>query len=110
MTASAGMPADRAEMPNDSETARRWTATGSASRAPARAAGERARLVADTCLGSQSGAAGRGRGRAGQLEQVGERLVGAPPGLVVVGDRHDDDLVGAVGRGELLDLGAHLVG
>ena len=41
-------------------------------------------------------------------ELLGQQLVGAAAGLVVVGDRDHDHLLGAVGGGDLLDLGADL--
>src|SRR6185312_10246783 len=44
-----------------------------------------------------------------EVERLGNQLVGAPPGLVVVGDRHHDDLLGAVLDRHRLDLGPHLL-
>src|SRR3954447_4030122 len=43
-----------------------------------------------------------------QAERLRDQLVRAAPGLVVVRDRHDHDLLGAVLLGHLLDRGAHL--
>ena len=41
-------------------------------------------------------------------ELGGQQLVGAAASLVVVGDRDHDRLLGAVGGGDLLDVGADL--
>src|SRR3954468_3428541 len=46
----------------------------------------------------------------GEVERLGDQLVRPPPGLVVVGDRHDDRLLGAVLRGDVDDAGADLLG
>ena len=43
----------------------------------------------------------------GEPERLGDQLVGAPARRVVVGDRHDEHLVGAVLGGDLLEPGAH---
>ena len=51
----------------------------------------------------------RGRAGAAEAERVGDELVGAPPRGVVVGDRHDHDLLRVVVGGDLLDARAHLV-
>src|SRR3954463_5932600 len=47
--------------------------------------------------------------RAGALaERLRDQIVRAAPGVVVVRDRHDHDLLGAVLLGHLLDALAHL--
>src|SRR5215211_253061 len=38
-------------------------------------------------------------------ERLGDQLVGAPAGRVVVDDAHHDRLLGTVGRGDLADAG-----
>ena len=43
--------------------------------------------------------------RAGEVEGLGDELVGAPAGLVVVGDADDDELVGGVLLGDLAQAG-----
>src|SRR3954465_7647253 len=43
-----------------------------------------------------------------QADRPRDQLVRAAPGLVVVRDRHDHDLLGGVLLGHLLDPGAHL--
>ena len=52
------------------------------------------------------------RSRAPRLEahRLGQQLVGAAAGVVVVGDRDHDHLVGAVLGGQLLDAGPDLLG
>src|ERR1019366_7582331 len=44
-----------------------------------------------------------------QREGLCQQLVGANAGLVRVGDADHDDLLGAVARGHLLELGPHLL-
>src|SRR5690242_2854188 len=44
-----------------------------------------------------------------EVERLGDQLVGAPPGLMVVGDRDHDDLFGAVLDRHRLDLRPHLL-
>src|SRR6478672_1380414 len=103
IAARPGIPADRAEMPNEMATMKPAAAKGRASRAPARAVGEDAREETVTPETLPRGAPASQSGRwdlaissaDGQVERLGQQLVGPPPGLVVMGDRHDDDLVGA---------------
>src|SRR4051794_31756909 len=111
------MPAERAEIPNEMATMNPAAANGRASRAPARATGEDLRVDALTPRTlarprpwSQSGCwEGAISAADGQVERLGQQLVGAPPGGVVVGDRHGDALLGAVVVGQLLDLRTDLV-
>src|SRR4051794_3252081 len=49
-------------------------------------------------------------GMRAEIERLRDELVGAPAGAVVVRDRDDDRLVGAVGRDDLLDPRAHRLG
>src|SRR4051795_4308841 len=117
IAASPGMPAERAEIPNEMATMKPAAAKGRASRAPARATGEDLRVdaltprtLARSRPRSQSGCwEGPISAADGQVERLGQQLVGAPPCGVVVGDRHGDDLLGAVVVGQLLDLCADLV-
>src|SRR4051794_5655285 len=51
-----------------------------------------------------SGRCARSGARAAQAERLGEQLVGAAPRLVIVRDRHDDDLLGAVLACDLHEL------
>ena len=58
----------------------------------------------------QAGAPAAADGAAAEVERLGDQLVGAPARLVVVRDRHDDRLLGAVLRGDVDDPGAHRLG
>src|SRR3954466_2538137 len=61
-------------------------------------------------LPGSGGGAGRGGRHGGEVERLGDELVGAPARLVVVGDRRDDRLLGAVLGGDVDDPGAHGLG
>jgi hypothetical protein len=69
MAAAAGIPAARAEIPNEIATTKPAAANGTAARAPARAVGEERRVATLTRQGSQAGP-----WRASQVACAGDQL------------------------------------
>ena len=94
-----GVGADRARGPPGRRRAAPSAGAGRSARACVRTPGAGARPW--PCAEERYEAARCAGGGARELERLGDQLVGAPAGLVVVGDRDDDDLVGAVGVGDL---------
>ena len=88
------------------ERRRTSTPTGSPQQDDARRRDRRRRPRAHARRGGRSGR----RGEASERERLGDQLVRAAPRGVVVRDRHDHQLVGAVLGGDLLEPRAHRLG